>query len=177
MFYFVALMINCKLTFPTATSFVALRTGIPFAPCDGFGFCERKDDGGVMFGDTMEGHLFPPWIWIELNGTRYNTADLSLFEDRAYFTLLQVGDIVVYHGESIPVLRSGMLSTIVEYKMWTKSGKCYRYIWERKGSLEPNLLGYLMVPAPDQDQDTHFEREAWHKIYCSQEFQQLCAYT
>ncbi|KAL8880084.1 MAG: hypothetical protein Q9198_002436 [Flavoplaca austrocitrina] len=160
-FYFLPLVVLSELTIPTATSLVALQGEGPLAPCNGFGLCQKKDDGGVMFGETMEEHLFPPSIWIELNGTRYNAADPSRSEDRANSTLVKIGDSIVYDKENIPKLRSGILSTFISSN---NINLFSREIYEYRGSIEPGRLGALIVQAPVQDPDTLFQSLAQNPL-------------
>ena len=108
-----------------------------------------------MFGETMEKHLFPGAIWIDtINGIRYNAADSTKTDDQAYPTQAQIGDIVVHRAEFIPILRSGMLSTVT--KVATNGTSFYRDIAVNRGSLEPEFIGYLLVQAPIPEPDTFF---------------------
>ncbi|KAL8656990.1 MAG: hypothetical protein Q9226_002361 [Calogaya cf. arnoldii] len=140
-------------TITTATSFVSLDTGAPLARCDGFGLCE-KDDGGVIFGETMERHLSPPAIWIDYEWKFLYSADPKNPADIAEASQLQIGDIVVYDEDVKPRLRSAMLQTVT-YR-WLDM-LYYRIIAENTGGSVPRAIGYLIVEPPVQDPDIFFE--------------------
>lgn len=151
LFCFLPLLVLTEVMFPTATSFVSLETGGPFARCDGFGLCE-KSDGGVCFGETMEKHLFPHAILLEINGTIYSYEDSMKSTKIIDRSQLQIGDIVIYEEEFKRRLRSGILLTVV-YKM--TETLFYRQIGEAKG-WNDTFLGYLVVEPPVQDPDSFF---------------------
>ncbi|KAL9032749.1 MAG: hypothetical protein Q9180_006326 [Flavoplaca navasiana] len=145
LFCFIPLLVSSELMFSTATNTISLETGVPLARCDGFGLCE-KDDGGVGFGETMEGHLHPRAIWID-------SEELSL-KSTEEPSGVEIGDIVVFDGVSISKLRSGILSTTT-YRATKNLSR--RYIWFNAGGQFPDLVGYLAVEPPVTDSGTVFE--------------------
>lgn len=145
LFCFIPLLVSSELVFSTATNTISLETGIPLARCDGFGLCE-KDDGGVVFGETMEDHLHPRAIWIDSEGISFrSTANPSGVE---------IGDIVVFDGAFVSNLRSGILDTTA-YRATIKLSR--RYIWFNAGGESHDLVGYLAVEPPITDSSIVFD--------------------
>ena len=146
--WFLLLPVLGEFLSPTATSIISLETGGPFAPCDGFGLCERPN-GGVFFGETMEKHLYPHAIWIESAGVFYNFADRTNSTNFTDPLRLQIGDIVALKEEFVPILYSAALETAIN--PWI-GALCKRRI------LGPGRdFGYLIVEPPVSDPDTLFE--------------------
>ncbi|KAL8640620.1 MAG: hypothetical protein Q9226_008725 [Calogaya cf. arnoldii] len=152
-FYFFALLVLGEEMFPEATSFISLETGAPLARCDGFGLCE-KNDGGVLFGETMEKHLSPPAIWVDFQAKFLRTADPTNPSDMAEASQLQIGDIVVLDEDFKPRLRSAILQTTT-YRWFDVF--YYREIIENMGPSDSRDLGYLIVEPPVQSPDSFFE--------------------
>ncbi len=142
---FIPVLVSSELMLSTATNTISLETSVPLARCDGFGLCE-KDDGGVVFGETMEGHLHPRAIWID-------SEQLSLKSTENVFGL-EIGDIVVYDGASISKLRSGILTTTT---FRAAKNLSRRYIVFNVGGPRPEGVGYLAVEPPVTDSSTVFE--------------------
>ncbi len=169
-FCFSALQVSSEVKFPNSTSFVALQMGVPIARCDGYGLCENQEDGHVVFGETMEKHLFPPSIWIEnTNGTRYNAGDPTRVDHRANATQLQIGDIIVYSANVIPVVRSAILLSAIlpetEQNFFYRSIGAHPWFPIDEGSLDPRGVGYLVVQAPVLDPDSLFEPLAQDSLF------------
>lgn len=127
--------------FSVATEFLSLQTEVPLARCDGFGLCE-KDDGGVVFGETMEAHLLLPTVWIDPMEANHHSAPFK------------IGDIIVFDEQDLPVLRSGILDTMV-YRWRERMSR--RQIMVNTGGRDTRRVGYLIVDVPSSSPDTIFE--------------------
>ncbi|KAL8993439.1 MAG: hypothetical protein Q9169_006343 [Polycauliona sp. 2 TL-2023] len=135
---------------------VALPPGPLYTRCDGFGFCE-KDDHGVVFGETMEEHLFAHAIYVSPTGFGWFPSDSNHATQFPSVSPLEVGDVVAYSDEYKQRMSSGILSTVV-YK-WSE-GLFIREIAEPAGGEWITFLGYLVVERPFPDEHVVFEQLA-----------------
>ncbi|KAL8751183.1 MAG: hypothetical protein Q9199_006593 [Rusavskia elegans] len=150
---FLALLASGEVLYPNTTRSVSLQTGGPWARCDGLGLCD-KGDGGVMFGETMEKHLFPHALWIFTDGNFHSAVDPANTADFTDRLLLQVGDIVIFEKEFEARLQSAILSTYVRFS----DGLYVQLIADGQGTTaNPEWFGYLIVGPPVPEQDILFE--------------------